>query len=191
VAQAKKTDPAQVQQIAAAGEAVLEEVLAQSTRDVLMGATPKDLVRANPDAEVRKGTERPSTAWIHGPGNLEFLAVADKRFTRVAKWMNLSINKVSRIEATLVKGSKVLILKPAPETDRTAFEVTRYSGKAGGWVNLWQLLAEAGLTVDSAYKERYELNYIPQDSPLWPGLVIDLGLPPKERRQESVKKASE
>jgi hypothetical protein len=187
VAEKKKAEPAQAQEIAAAGEAAMEEVLTQSTVDALMKATPADLVKANPEAEVRKNTEKRSTAWMHAPGNLELLTVAGKRLTRVAKWMGWSAKQVTHLQAEVLKGTRILIIKPAPETDRTAYEIKRYGSEFSGWANIWPLLAEAGLTVESGYKEKYEVNYIPQGSALWPGLVIDMGQR-KERRAESHKK---
>ncbi|HYG57730.1 MAG TPA: hypothetical protein VD902_06645 [Symbiobacteriaceae bacterium] len=45
----------------------------------------------------------------------------------------------------------------------------------------------AGLTIESGYKERFDVAYVPQGSPLWPGLVIDLSQP-WDRRVDAKKK---
>jgi hypothetical protein len=57
------------------------------------------------------------------------------------------------------------------------------------FINLISLLGDAGETVETGYRERFEAAYVPKGSPLWPGLVIDLSQP-KERRQEPTTKKS-
>lgn len=160
-----------------------EEKLAPSLYDALVNGRPEDLIQANPAAEVLKGTMRYSCGWLHGPAHLELLAAADRRLTRVAELSGMVVRKVERVRACLLRGTKVVVIHPVGDTDRTGEPVRRYDGNSSAWINLFALLGENGLTVESGYKERYEVSYIPKNSPFWPGLAIDLGQV-KERRKK-------
>ena len=158
-----------------------EEVLHQNVLEALKNLSPDQLVTINPDTEVVKGKAYRSAAWLHGPAHLELLAMADKRLTKVANQGGNSINRVVKVKSYLVKGTKLLILKAAPADDLTAIPVNRYAGASSAWINLIDLLAQEGLTVDSNWKELYEVAFIPKSSPLWPGLLVDLSQK-KDRR---------
>lgn len=175
-------------QLKRAAAAAKQEVLNRRAMEALLNTKPEDLIAANLDAEVIKGNARRSGCWIHAPGMVEFFAAADKRLTRVADWTTMEVKRVERVHANLVKGTKLVIIKPAPAEDLTAIPVNRYGYSAT--FNLITLLGEAGLTVETGYRERYEVAYIPKESPLWPGLVIDLSQI-KERRLEPHAKKSD
>jgi len=78
----------------------------------------------------------------------------------------------------------VLVIQAASADDLTAIAVNRYIGSSSIWINLIDLLGEAGLMVKTGYRERYAAAFVPEGSPLWPGLVIDLSHS-KQRRVES------
>jgi hypothetical protein len=77
--------------------------------------------------------------------------------------------------------SNVVLIKPAGELDVTAFEVGYYKGAAGGAVNLYDLLGPSRTTVQTGYRQRYDVHLVPKTSSLFPGLLIDLD-DPKERK---------
>lgn len=179
-------DPAE--RVKEAAAAAMSDTLNKSTFDLLMNVQPEDVVEPSPKAELVKGNAHRSVGWLHGPAHLEMLATADGRLTRLAELQGMSLSKVERVKAKLIKGTKLVIIQPAPASDLSAFPVTRFKGK-GCWINLITLLNPEGFGVETGYKERFDIAYVPKGSPMWPGLVIDLG-DPKERRQHSTKKAS-
>lgn len=179
-----KLDPALTEKIKQAAAAANEEVLSRTTLETLLHVSPEDLIERNPDREVIKGTAYHSGGWQHAPAQWELFAAADKRLTRVANWAGLNTKRVERVHARLVKGTKLLIIQAASPDDLTAFPVIRYGGSSSIWINLIELLSETGLTVETGYRERYDVAYVPKGSPLWPGLVIDLSQS-QERRMES------
>ena len=122
--------------------------------------------------------------------NLELFAACDRRLTKVVGWAGLNIKRVERVLPSLVRGTELLVIQAAATDDLTAFAVNRYTGSSSIWVNLIDLLSNAGLTVETGYRARYEVAYVPKGSPLWPGLVIDLSQS-KERRVESGYKKDE
>lgn len=184
------TDPALAERVKKAAAEAREEVLNRSTMDALMKATPEDLIAPDPEAEVIKGATKPAHCWQYGPAMMQFGAAADKRLTKVAGWDNKKVKKVPRVHAFLLKGTKLLIIKPAHAEDHTALTVNRYRRSASAVVNLITLLSGAGLTVDTGYRERFDVTFIPRESPLWPGLLIDLGQPKESRRVTPKKKAA-
>lgn len=164
----------------------MEEILEQTVLDALNSVKPEQLIGAVPDEELRKGTAYPSSAWLHSPAQLELLAQADERLSRVANMKQTAeanVNLVERVDAKLIPGTKLLVLRPASNRDLTAYPVHRYAGQAGAWINLYNLLKPASLAVDSGYRELYTVCYVPSTSPLWPGLVIDLGKSQDRRRE--------
>lgn len=171
--------------------AQMEEILDQTILDVLNRTTPDQLIGVDPTKDLPKGAAYPACTWVHGPGYVELLAMADERLTRVANMKRgpneAQVNQVDKVIAKLVPGTKILTLRPAPAEDMTAVPVTRYDGQSGAWINLFALLKSAGLTVDSGYREMYLVHYMPKSSPLWPALMIDLGAR-KDRRQEPTRK---
>lgn len=179
--QTGKKQEAQDQQAAAA--AVVEEVINKSVLDLVMNTTEDDLVGPDETAEAIKGNAKPATGWLHAPAVFEFSAVAYKRLQKVAEWAGMKHLDIPKIQAKFIGKSKVLVIKPANESDRTAYDVQRHSGKANALVNLFALLGTHGLTEPTGYRERFDVIYVPKGSPHWPGLLIDLGAP-KERREE-------
>lgn len=169
--------------------AQMEEILPQTITVALNNATPDQLIGATPGAEVIKGNTHGPVAWRHAPALLQFLATADRRLTKVARQSGINVPKVERLHAYLLKGTQLLILKPAPSTDTTAYEVKRFT-RSGAWVNLFPLLGETKYTIETGWKDRFDVAFIPETSPLWPGLIIDLNSP-KERRSESKKDKAE
>lgn len=160
-------------------EMARREILPKSTIDALLNTRPEELISANREAEVIKGNANRSGCWITSPGKVEFFAAADRRLTRVAEWDTINVRQVEKVHAHLVPNSKLVIIKAARESDLTAIPVSRYGSSA--MFNLITLLAEHNLTVQTGYKERYDVAYVPRESPLWPALVIDLD-DPQERR---------
>jgi hypothetical protein len=165
--------------------AAKDVVLNKSALDALMNTKPEDLIAPDSDAEVIKGRAKRSGCWAHSPAMLDLFAAADKRLTRVANWAGMNVKRVEKVHARLIPGTKLVIIKAAPVEDLTAIPVNRYGTAVT--INLISLLAEHGLTVETGYRERYDVAYIPRESPHWPGLVIDL-TDVKERRLESESK---
>lgn len=184
----KPLAPESVKQVMEAIAAAKEEVLSQAAFDALINAKPEDLIAPDPDSEILKGNARASGGWIHSPAILELFAAADKRLTRVAEWMGMNVKRVDKVKANLLRGTKLLVLKPAQDGDLTAFPVVRSGNSVT--INLIALLGEHGLTVDSGYRERYEIAYLPKESPLWPGLFLDLADVKERRKLSAAKKAA-
>jgi hypothetical protein len=186
MASEKKLDPMMAEKLKQAAAAAKEDVLSRSAMDALLNATPEELISASPDPEVIKGNMNRPSCWIEGPAMVEFNAASDRRLTRVAGWDGINTKKVGRVHADLVPGTMLLVIRAALPTDLSAIQVNRYASATK--FNLVDLLADQGLQVETNYRERYEVAYIPKASKLWPGLVIDLSQP-KERRITSTKKA--
>lgn len=171
---------------------VIEETLEQSAVDALNRVTRDQLLGPDPDAEAIMGTAYSSSAWVHAPGNVELLAVADDRLTRIEnierekKSLPL-VNQVDRVIGKIVPGTQLLALMAAPDTNLTATPVRRYDGDSSAWANHSDLLASRKLAVDTGLKQLYHVAYVPKSSPLWPALVIDLSKP-LDRRQEPKRK---
>jgi hypothetical protein len=104
--------------------------------------------------------------WIQGPGMVEFNAASDRRLTRVANWAGMKVRKTKRVHAELLAGTKLVIVTAAQSTDLSAISVNRYGSSST--FNLVDLLAEHGLQVESGYRERYEVAYVPKASFLYP-----------------------
>lgn len=165
------------------------EVLPSDVLEILTNVKPDQLVTPVPDSEVVKGRAYRSAAWLYGPAMLELMAMADRRLTKVAGLEGSSARRVERVKAMLIKGTKLLVVKAAPADDLTALPVTRYTGGSSAWINLISLLGTAGLTVESNWKELYEVAFVPKSSPLWPGLLINLG--ERKDRRSTAKKEGE
>jgi hypothetical protein len=181
-----KMDPVEAEKLKQAAAAAQEDVLSQHAMDALLNVRPEDLISASPDPEVIKGNMNRPSCWIQSPASVECNAAADRRLTRVAGWAGLNLKTVDRVHADLVPGTKLLVIRAGQVTDLSAAQVSRYNSTAV--FNLVNLLSEHNLLVETGYRERYEVAYIPKASKLWPGLVIDLSQP-KERRVTSTKKS--
>jgi hypothetical protein len=184
-----RPDSTPADQVIRAAVAAKEEILARSTVDALMNVRPEDLVEADPHSEVIKGPANRSGGWLHAPAHLALFAAADKRLTRVAHLDHIMVKKVERVLPKLIKGTRLLVIKAAQTEDLSAIPVNRY-GASPAFINLISLLGEAGETVETGYRERFEVAYIPKSSPLYPGLVIDLSQPKERRQAPTIKKSN-
>jgi len=182
--------PEEQNQVAAGAAPPMTETPRKSALDALLNPNFADIIEPNPDREVVKGKARPANVVIHGPAQLEFSAISDNRLTRCAGPEHLEAKKVQRVYPKYLKSGKVIIIKPAPKTDLDATPVNRYPGASGAWINVITMLSEAGMTVESGWRERYDVGIIPKESPFFPGLYIDLGKR-KERRLEPKKLSEE
>jgi len=169
---------AEVREAAAAAQ---EEVLHKRMREALINSQPEDVVGVDSEGEVVKGNAQPSTGWLHSPAMMEFLATAYKRLVRAQNLAGNPANTVAKVHAKLIRGTKYLVIKPAPEEDQTAIPVKRHGSST--FFNLIDLLGPERLAVESGYRQRYVVAWAPQESPHWPALAIDLG-DPKERERE-------
>jgi hypothetical protein len=165
-----------------------EEVLHQDVLAILKNVTPDQLVTVTHDPEVVKGTAYRPAAWFHGPATIQLMAVAVRRLNKLAGLQGKSNRQVEKVQPTLIKGTRLLVLKPAPAEDMTAIPVVRYSGASNVWINLMTLLGPEGVTVETHWKELHPVVWVPKESPLHPGLLIDLGAQPKARRSTAPKK---
>lgn len=181
--------PKLVEQAEQAIAAAKENVFNKRTLEALLNVKPEDLISADSDPEVIKGNAHQSECWIGSPAMVELYAAADKRLTRVAGWMGMPVERVDRVDAKLIKGTKLLVLKPADSNDLSAVVINRYGSTTV--FNLVNLLGEAKLRVPKGYRDRFEVGYAPKESPLWPALVIDLGQRKERRRQGATKKEEE
>jgi hypothetical protein len=178
-----------IKQVQEAAAAAKDEVLSKKATEALLNLKEEELISADADAEVIKGNAKRPGCWIHSPAMVELFAAADKRLTRVANWAGMSAKQVAKVHARLVKGTKLVLITPAPVEDLTAIPVHRYGSSAV--FNLVNLLGEAGLTVATGYRERYDVAYVPKESPAWPALVIDLSQQKERRLEPPGKKESE
>lgn len=177
---------ANVAGVRAAADKAMNEVIHQSLADLLMNATESDLVGKDVDVEVRKGNTVPAAVWIGAPAQWRFSALSYRRLLKVAEWMGMQVKELNGIQAQVIGNSKVVLIRPAMENDRTAYPLGRYKGSSGAAVNLAELLGAHGLFVETGYREKFDVYYVPRESALWPGLVVDLGQP-KARVKEKVK----
>jgi len=164
-----------------AAEKAKQEVLSRRTLDVLLNTPRTEVIKPAPEAETIKGTAYRSGGWLYSPGNLAIFAAADNRLTLLSSIEGRPVKQVNQVQPELIKGSTVVIFRTAPPEDLTAIPVNRYTGQSGAWINLFTLLAPAGLTVPTGYKERYEIAWVPEESPFWPALCMDLSRPVERR----------
>jgi hypothetical protein len=161
-------------QIAAAGENAIEQVRQKTRTRSMAHLTVDDFIMNDPEEEVVKGSERGSGGWLHGPAYLELFSAADRRLTKVADQRGKVLKEVTKVRASLRKGSKQLFLWPTDDPDDlNAIPVNRWGSSA--WINLISLLGSQHLTVRSGYRELHAVEYAPADCPLGPCLTIDLG----------------
>jgi len=165
-----------------AGAAAKEEVLRATMLNALLNATENDLILPDPEAEILKGSANRASAWKHSPAMLEVNAATDRRLVVVGRLLGMTGNKVLRVHARVVKGTRIVTLRPADENDLTAIPVNRYAGNSSAWINLITLLGPLGLTEEPNYKVRFEIAYSPKASKLWPCLVFDLDQPLARRK---------
>jgi hypothetical protein len=187
------TPKAQQQQIRDAAAAAMEETISKSALEAVLNVDPKTLFTSEPDPDLRKGTAKGSKTWVHAPGQVELLALAASRLVKVSNQQGIPGNRIEKVQAYVIPGSKVLVIKGAPATDLTAITIRRRKKSSSVWINCFTALAKAGLTVDTGYMELYNVAYLPNNSPLWPGLLIDFGSrldrqvepPPKKKAKKT------
>lgn len=155
--------------------------------ELVKNATMQDLRGPQPAAETLKGNTSTPGVWVESPAVFKFTAAGGKRLTKVARLSGRADTKVLRIHARFIGASNTVLIKPAGELDLTAFEVTYPKGLPGGAVNLYDLLGPASATVQTRYRQRYDVHFVPKGSELYPGLLIDLD-DPKDRRIMPVRK---
>jgi hypothetical protein len=161
-------------QIAATGEDAIEQVRQKTRPRSMAHLTVDDFIMNDPEEEVVKGSERGSGGWLHSPAHLELFTAADRRLTKVAARRGKVVKEVSKVRASLRKGSKELFIWPADDADDlSAIPVNRWESPA--WINLISLLGSRQLSVRSGYRELHAIEYAPDDCPLGPCLMIDLG----------------
>jgi hypothetical protein len=183
----KSLTPDEVQKIKDAAAAAKEEILSKAVLDAVLNADPANMIVGERDPERKKGNLKGPQGWVHGPGHVELLAMAGRRFIKVANDQGLPGRHVERAQASVIPGTEILVLKAAPANDLTAIEISRYKGSSSLWINCYDVLVQVGLTVDTGWKELYDVAYIPKASPLWPGLLINFG-DRKDRQAEPVPK---
>ncbi len=183
-----KANPTLADQVTQVAATVKEEVLGKGALDALLNASIGDVIGYDPETEVVKGGAHRSAGWLHAPAHLQLLAVAERRLTRVAQLAGQTTRKVEKVHPKLIKGTKLLVIQVASPDDLTAVPVNRYAGSSAAWINLLQLLGGVGLTVETGYRERFDVAYVPKGSLLWPGLVIDLSQPRERRREPGARK---
>lgn len=170
--------------------ATLDAHLPKKLADLMASVTEKDLRGPNKEAETLKGTTTTPGVWVYSPATFKFSALASRRLTKCARWSGKTDTQVTRVHARFVGETNTVLIKPADPLDVTAFEVAYYSSASGGVVNLYDLLGPANSTVETGYRQRYDVHLVPKGSPLWPGLVINLG-ESQERKVDVKKKKGE
>jgi len=153
--------------------AAMRETLDEADTQALLSVRPEDRIKPDSLAEKYSANTNPSSGWMHARARLEIMAVADQRLTRIANYMEIPGDLVERVHAELIKGTKLVVVKPALPNDFSALAVTRPGGSSA-WVNLIDLLSPVNLTVKTGYKKLYTMNYVPEGSPYYPALVINL-----------------
>lgn len=149
--------------------------------ELVNNATMQDLRGPQPAAETLKGNTNTPGAWCESPAVFKFNAAGGRRLIRIARLDGKADTKVPRIHARFIGTANTILIKAADALDLTAFEVTYPKGLPGGAVNLYDLLGPAGATVETRYRQLYDVHFVPKSSPLYPGLLIDLE-DPKDRR---------
>jgi hypothetical protein len=160
-------------QIAAAGQSAAAKAVEGTKYDWLANITTDDLISIDPEAELRKGNQRESQGWMHGPGQLELLSTAYRRLVKLAGIKaKTPVNHLDKVKVKLVKGSKVVLIAPELNDVPDALPLNKYGSSA--WVNLFELLAPARLTVETGWRERYPVRIAPEGTPMGPCLLLDL-----------------
>jgi|GEM_PF-1305291 len=177
-----KPDAELVKKVAEAAAAAKQEVLRKSALDALMKTAPEELIAPEEDPEVVKGNAKGPYCWIKSPAMMELYAATDQRLTRVAQLAGLQVKRVPKVHARLLPGTKLVTLKPTHGEDSTGIKVVRSGSNIS--INLISLLGDKELTIEHGYRELFKVFYIPEGTPHYPGLLIDLG-DVLDRRKES------
>ena len=169
-----------------------DEVLDPSTLEALMNASPDNTITPRRQAEIVKGNANPAGCWMHSPARVELNAMADRRLTKAAGLGpdGVQVRQVDRVHLDLIPGTKVIAIRYASSNDETATKVNRYPGTYGASINMIDLLGDQGLTVDRGYKEYYAVFMIPEGSPFYPGIGINLGLRLNRRKTKGSEQES-
>ena len=168
----------------AAGAQGVNETLKRSMYDALMNTTWDQTISDEQYAEFRKGNEVEACVWLHGPAQLQVLALADRRLTNAANTMNLEktpLEYVEKVHGRLIPGTPYFVIRPARKGDLSATKVKRYESDSSAWVNFINVLGPTQFRVESGWKERFAVANIPKGSPLGDGIVIDLSAPLERR----------
>ncbi|HEY3368083.1 MAG TPA: hypothetical protein VGK74_23740 [Symbiobacteriaceae bacterium] len=160
---------------------ILDAQLPKKLADLLSSVTVKDLRGPESAAETLKGNTNTPNVWVYSPAVFKFSSLAQKRLTRVARQAGMQDTQVTRVHAQLIGDSNTVLIKPADALDLTAFENPNYRGVSGGVCNLFDLLGPARCTVETGYRQKYDVHMVPQGSAFWPGLLVDLD-DPRERK---------
>lgn len=139
------------------------------------GTGSTEVIYNSYDVELIKGRKAPSSAWLHAPAFLELLRTADDRLTRVSEMRGATVRCVTKVRAAKVRGKRVVYIVPTHDEDPDGIPVRRYG--AGAWINLVTLLAPAKQTVPKGYRDRYAVDFAPENSPVGPALMINLARP--------------
>jgi hypothetical protein len=138
--------------------------------------TLADFKLNDPSAEYLTGSAKPSGGWLHAPAHLEMFRAAQQRLAKLAERRDLKTRKVTRIRASLLKNSTLVLLLPAEDDDLAAIQVNQYK-KSAVWINLITLLGPEQLALHTGIKRRYNIEFAPADCPLGPCLMFDLANP--------------
>lgn len=185
---AQVTQPPAGNQVQQPSVIASREVLHQHIIDAFMNVNPATLIKPKLETEAVKGNAKPAGGWLHSPAHWQFYAAVEKRLIQCAKLDRKQMTRIERVHISLIPGTQLMTIKAADSQDMTAIAVTRPSG-SGFWVNAFNLLGDAELTVEPGFRQRYTAHNIPQGSPLWPGLFIDISQPLERRTEpESTKK---
>ncbi len=157
------------EQLAAAGELAIQQAVQAIRRPQFRRS---DLIPHDPHADVLRANQYASGGWLHSPAQLQLFANTDERLTQVAHQLGMMCREVKRVLAYRVPDEKVAYIFPTWDEDPEGIEVRRYGSAT--WINLITLLGPANLTVETGYRERYEVNLSRPDDAVYPALKLDM-----------------
>lgn len=168
-------------QVIAAGQQALERV-----KRPTFNFKPEEAIFHDPTAETLRANQYRSGGWLHSPAYLELFANTDRRLTKIANDLGDPCEFVERVQALRIKGTKLVYIWPTDKEDPDGIEVKR---RKTGYINLITLLGPANLSVETGYRQRYEITFSQPEDHVYPALKIDLGRV-LERRKDSDSKSS-
>lgn len=151
-----------------------------------------DVLMNNLSTRYQRGTEKGSQCWIHSPGTVELLSLADDNLTRAAEERGQHERQVEMVRAAVARQAKTLYIFPAEPNDSDAIPVNRYD-TGGAFINVMSVLGPAKLALRTNTRERYNVELAGAESPVGPAIKIHLGkkLESRQQKQSNGKKKSD
>jgi hypothetical protein len=130
------------------------------------------IISADINEEVYNRNELPSECWLHSPGQVELMSVADKRLARVNEQRGGSNTRPAKVSVVLVMPERCLYIQPLSKTG-DGYTVNHINSST--WINIRPLLHKTNQLIEKGEKWRFGVEMVGKESPVGEALKITLG----------------